>query len=78
MDLLVTGQRLQIFLDDPTKAGEVATQPVEPTGDWFVGARACHIAKTIGAALAHWAEPEEAAVTEQKLQVGEAARTDRR
>ena len=32
MDLLVTGQRLQIFLDDPTKAGEVATQPVEPTG----------------------------------------------
>jgi hypothetical protein len=40
MDLPVADQladqRLQIFLDDPTKAGEVATQPVEP----LVGGRA--------------------------------------
>ena len=62
MDLLVTGQRMQIVLYDPRKTRKVLPQSVEPTGNRFASPRYRDIAKPIGAAVGYRAEPKEAII----------------
>jgi hypothetical protein len=76
MDLLVARQRGEVFLDDGTEIGEAAAQAVEAARHRLVGARLGDVAETIGAPVAYRAESKEATLTQQKLQAGEAARSD--
>ena len=77
VDLLVLVQTGEIFLHQPAKLCEAVAQASEPALHRILQPRPGHVAKTIGAPVANWAEPKKATVAEPKLQARQASRTDR-